>query len=182
MPQPMDDEAFQEVRTPEKRAVQRRRPADDDVIAAAGSGMLAVDHEFVGAEPREPRFLVDCLGRGDALAPARRGMDVDLDHARIRRDANDVHARIGRGRVALDLHRQANLFGGRLGGGDELEIVLQPLDRRQEDAEMSVARLDRHRGADRPVDIAEPLLDPFLLARFRCGERSDPLERVPANS
>ena len=97
MPQPMDDEALEKVGTPEERAVERRRAADDHMIAPARSGMLAVDHELVGAEPRQPRFLVDRLGGRDAFAPARRGMDVDFDDARVRRDANDVEARIGQG-------------------------------------------------------------------------------------
>ena len=79
-------------------------PRRHDMVAAAGAGMLAVDHELVGAEAREPRFLVDRLGRGDAFAPARRGMDVDLDHAGVGRDADDVHARIG---AAADSPRSA---------------------------------------------------------------------------
>ena len=164
MPEPMDDEALEQVRPPEERAVERRRAADDDMIAPAGSGMLAVDHELVGAEARKPRLLVDRLGRRDAFAPARRGMDVDFDHAGVGRDANDVHARIDRGRVALDLHRQPDLLGRRLGRGDQFEIILEPLDRRQEDAQTPVARLDRHRGADGAVDVAKALLDPLLLA------------------
>ena len=108
--------------------------ADDDMIAAARPSVLAVDHELVGAEARKPRFLVDDFGGGDAFAPARRGMDVDFDHAGVRRDANDVHARIDRGRVALDLHRKSDFFGRGFGGGDQFEIVLEPLDRRQEHA------------------------------------------------
>ena len=36
----------------------------------------------------------------------------------------------------------ASLARGRLDRGDQLEIVLQPLDRRHEDAEDAVARLD----------------------------------------
>ena len=96
--------------------------------------MLAVDHELVGAEPRLPRLLIDRLGCRDAFAPVRRGMDVDLDDARVRRDANDVEARIAGGRIALDLHRQPDLFGRRLRRGDKFEIVLEPLDRRQEHA------------------------------------------------
>ena len=58
-PQPMDEEALEQVGTSEERTVERRLPADDDMIAPAGSRMLAVDHELVGAEAREPRFLVD---------------------------------------------------------------------------------------------------------------------------
>ncbi len=104
------------------------------MIAPAGSRMLAVDHELVGAEAGKPRFFVDNFGGGDAFAPARRGMDVDLDHAGIRRDANDVHARIDRRRVALDLHRQPDFFGCGLSGRDQFEIILEPLDRRQKHA------------------------------------------------
>ena len=51
-PQPVDDEALEQVGAPEERAVERRRAADHDMVAAAGPGMLAVDHELVGAEPR----------------------------------------------------------------------------------------------------------------------------------
>ena len=47
------------------------------------------------------------------------------------------------GRIALDMDRQADGLGRVLGGGDQFEIVLQRLDRRQEDAEPAVARLDR---------------------------------------
>ena len=102
--------------------------ADHDMIAPAGARVLAVDHELVGAEPGEARLLVDRLGGRDAFAPVRRGMDVDLDDARVGRDANDIEARIGRGRVALDLHRHPDLFGRSLGGRDQFEIVLEPLD------------------------------------------------------
>ena len=108
-------------------------------------------------------------------------MDVDLDHAGVGRDANDVQARIGRRRIALDLHRQPDLLGRRLGRGDQFEIVLEPLDRRQEDAETPVARLDRDRGADGAVDVAEPLLDALLLARLRGGERGDALGAARAS-
>ena len=113
MPEPMDDEAFQKIGTAEERAVERRRAADHNVVAPAGPGMLAVDHELVGAEAGEPRLLVDRLGRRDAFAPARRRVDVDLDDAGIGRDADDVQARIDRRRIALDLHRQPDLLGRR---------------------------------------------------------------------
>ena len=57
--------------------------------------------------------------------------------------------------------------GGGLGGGDEVEIVLDALDRRHEDAEPAVARLDRERGADGAAGFAELLLDALLLAACR---------------
>ena len=169
-PEPIDDEALEQVGPPEERAVERRLAANHNVIAPAGSRMLAVDHELVGAEARKPRLLVDRFGGGDAFAPARRRVDVDLDHARIGRDANDVQARIDRRRVAFDLHLEPDFFRSRFGRGDQFEIILETLDRRQKDAEASVARLDGHSSADGAVDVAEPLLDALLRGPFRRGE------------
>ena len=135
------------------------------MVAAAGARMLAVDHELVGAEPRLPRLLVERLGVGHALAPVLGRMDVDLDHARIGRDADDVEPRVDRRRVALDMERQPEAFRRRLDRGDQLEIVLEPLDRRHEHAQAPVARLDRDRGAHRAADVAERLLDALLRGR-----------------
>ena len=53
-----------------------------------------------------------------------------------------LDARIERRRIALDLHRQTALGGGRLDRRDQFEIILELLDRRHEDAEHAVARLD----------------------------------------
>ena len=175
MPQPVNDEALQQVGTPEEGTVERRRPADHDMIAAAGSRMLAVDHELVGPEPRLPRLLVDRLGRRHAFAPVRRGVNVHLDDARVGRDADHVEARIARRGVALDLDRESDPLGRRFRRRDQLEIILEPLHRRHEDAQAPVARLDRDRGADRAVDVAEPLLDAFLARAGRQvrGEEGD---------
>ena len=180
-PQPIDDEALQEVGAAEERAVERRCAADHHVVAPARARVLAVDHELVGAEARLPRLLVDRLSRGDAFAPARRGVDIDLDDARVGGDADHVEARIDRGRIALDLHRQSDRLGRRFRGGHEFEIILQLLDRRHENAEAPVARFDADRRADRAVDVAEALLDPLLsrLRRLGRGERGDLLGAAP---
>ena len=119
------------------------------MVAAAGAGVAAVDHELVGAEPGQPRLLVDRARDVDRVAPGCGRMDVDLDDAGIGRDLDHVQPRIGRRRVAFDVHRQVELGGGRLDGGEKLEIVLELLDRRHEHAEPAVARLDRERGAHR---------------------------------
>ena len=47
---PVQDQAAQQVRPAQERAVERGRAADHDMVAAAGAGVLAVDHELVGAE------------------------------------------------------------------------------------------------------------------------------------
>ena len=60
-----------------------------------------------------------------------------------------LSAVIVRRRVALDQHRQAQLGGGVLDGGDQVEVILQVLLRRHEDVQPAVARLDAQGGADR---------------------------------
>ncbi len=54
----IENEALQQIRPAQEGRVGRRRAAERDVIAAAGAGVAPVDHEFVGAEPRLPRFFV----------------------------------------------------------------------------------------------------------------------------
>ena len=48
---PVQHQALEQVGPAQERAVGGRGAADDDVVAAAGAGVLAVDHELVGAEP-----------------------------------------------------------------------------------------------------------------------------------
>ena len=59
MPLPIEHQALEQIGPAQERAVGRRRAAEHDVIAAAGAGVAAVDHELVGAEPGEPRLLVE---------------------------------------------------------------------------------------------------------------------------
>ena len=53
-------------------------------------------------------------------------MDVDFDDAGIGRHLDDVEARIGRRQIAFDVDRQAEFGGGRLDGGEQFEIVVEP--------------------------------------------------------
>ena len=50
-PLPVEHDALEQVRPAQERTVGRRRTAEHDVVAAAGAGVAAVDHELVGAEP-----------------------------------------------------------------------------------------------------------------------------------
>ena len=118
------------------------------MVAAAGAGVAAVDHEFLRAQPRLARLLVDDLGLVDELAPVRRRVDVDLDDAGIGRNAEGEQPRIAAGRgIALDEDRLAELLGRVLDGRDQLEIILAALHRRHEHIEMPVARLEGDRRA-----------------------------------
>ena len=59
---PVGDQAAEQVGPAEERAVGRRRAAEDDVVAAAGAGVPAVEHELLGAQPRLPGLLVEDRG------------------------------------------------------------------------------------------------------------------------
>ena len=79
-------------------------------------------------------------------------MDIDLDHAGIGRDLQHVQPRIRRRGVTFDAHRQAGLSRGRLGLGDEIQIVFQRLHRRDEDGQVIAPGLDGQGGAHRAFD------------------------------
>ena len=56
------EQAAQHVGPPQERAVGGRRAAEDDVVAAAGSGVAPIEHELLGPEAAEARLLVERLG------------------------------------------------------------------------------------------------------------------------
>src|SRR4051795_9774212 len=74
-------------------------------------------------------------------------MQVHLDHAGVRRDPDDIEARIVRRWVALDVHWRCELCGSGLDGCENGEIVLESAEIRHEHTEPTIARLNRERGA-----------------------------------
>ena len=106
---PVREQAPQQIRPAQQRAVRGRRAADDDVVAAAGAGVAAIDHELLRAQPRLARFLVKHRGVVHEFVPVGGRMDVHLDDAGIGRDLEHVEARIGRRRVAFDDDGRAEL-------------------------------------------------------------------------
>ncbi len=121
---PIENKAFEKIGPAQERTIGGRAAADHHMIAAAGAGMAAIDHEFVGAEPGLARFVIERLRRRDGFAPAGCGMDVDFDDAGIGRDLQDIDARIGRRRIAFDMHRHLLLGRGLLDRGKELDIIV----------------------------------------------------------
>ena len=118
------------------------------MVAAAGAGVAAVDHVFVGAEAGKARLFIKRRRVRHRLAPGVGGVDVDLDDAGIGRHLDDVEPRVGRRRVALDAHRGVARLGDGLHRGEDFQIILQPLGRRHEHAQETVAHLHRQRRAD----------------------------------
>ena len=66
---PVRNQTLEQIRSAQHRRIEGCRSADDDVVAAAGSGVAAVGHEFVGAKPAQPRLLVERARHLDRLAP-----------------------------------------------------------------------------------------------------------------
>ena len=58
MVEPVSQETSQDIRTTENRAICRRRPTDDDMIASPGASMLAIQHEFFRAKSGLTGILV----------------------------------------------------------------------------------------------------------------------------
>ena len=69
LPLPQQQQALQDIRSTQEGRVHRRRPADHDMVAAARSGMAAVDHELVTAKTALTRFVIERLRVVHAFAP-----------------------------------------------------------------------------------------------------------------
>ena len=124
---PVGDQAPQQVRTPQERAVRRRRAAEDDVIAAAGSRVASVEHELLGRETELPGVFIERGRLLDQLVPVAVRVYVDLDHTGIRGDEKIRQPRIGRRRIALEQHAHAEGMRGGFDGGNQIQVLLDRL-------------------------------------------------------
>ena len=107
---PIGDDAAQQIRAAQERAVGGLAGAEHDMVAAAGAGVAAVDHEFLGAEPGLPSLLVKRLGDGDGFIPVRGGVNVHLDDAGVGRDLDDVETAVGWRMIPFDVNGQPVIF------------------------------------------------------------------------
>ena len=178
MVQPVADQAAQQVGPAQERAVGGRRPAEHDVVAAAGARVAPVEHELLGGEAQRARVRVELRRLVDELAPARRGVHVHLEHARVGRDADLLDPRIERRRIALDHDGHRERARGVLDRGDELEIVVGARERRHEHVQAAVALLDAERRAHHPVGRLAARGRAVGVAAARC---SDALARLRAD-
>ncbi len=95
-------------------------------------------------------------------------MDIDLDDAGIRRDVQDLDARIARRRVTLDCDRRRDGEGRRFDPRKQRHVVLEARQRRHEHVKMAVAHLDAQRGLDHVLGRDHRVA--ALELRFGCGE------------
>ncbi len=138
---PIGDEALQHVRAAQHGAVRGGGPAERHVVAASGPGVAAVEHELLGSEAREPRFLVERLDVVLELVPIGGGMDVHLDHARIRRHGEFPEARIVGRRVAFEANAHSQGLHRAFDHRHEGDEILQQLGGRKEDVKLAFAHL-----------------------------------------
>ena len=129
---PVRHQAAQQLGAAQKGRVGGRCAAEHEVVAPAGAGVAPVGHELFGAQARLVRRGVEEFGVLDELGPVVRGVDVDLDHAGVGRDLQHLQAWVARRRVAFedDLHAQRLRRG--FDGGEQVQVVLEPRNRRHE--------------------------------------------------
>ncbi len=165
---PVADQAAQQVGPAQEGRVERSGRAEHEMVAAAGAGMAAVEHELFGREARQARRFVEVRGAFDELVPVGARLDVDLDDAGIGGDAELDEARIARRLVTFEDDRRAELLGRGLDGGGEFDVVFQRASRRHENVQDAVARLRRH---GRARDPAGGLLALRPALEGRAGEK-----------
>ena len=162
---PEADDALEQIGPAQKWAVGRRRRADDDVIAAAGSGVLAVELKFLRAQPRLTGLFVERRRDRDGLAPAARRLNVHLDDARIGRHLDHVDARVERRRIAFDVNRRPEIRGRAFDRTQQFEIIGCRFGRRHEHADTPVTRFDGNRRAHGTIDRDALLHETLPLPR-----------------
>ncbi len=157
---PVRQQAAQQVRPAQEGRVGARGGAENEVITPAGPGVAPVQHELLGGETAFPCGVVEMRRPLDELIPARRRVNVHLDHARVRRHSKTVQARILGRLVTLENHRLRQRPRRGFDRCDDFEIALESLGGRHEDVEHSVARLCTHgRARDRDGGFVQTRLD-----------------------
>ena len=139
MIQPISDHAAKQIGTAQERAVCRRGSAQYKMIAAAGSRMPAVQHEFLGAQARLARIFIERGGVGNQLLPIRGRMHVYFNDAGIGSYFDLPETWIVGRRVAFHHYRHFEMRGGIFNGGQQIDIVFGHLQGWHEDVQSSVA-------------------------------------------
>ena len=144
------DQAREQVRPAQEGALQRRGPAEREVVAAAAARHAAVDEVLLGVQARVQRGVEDRLAAAATYSRRLVGRgDVDLEHAGVGRDRHAAEDGRGRGRVALEHERRCRARCGRRRSRRRSERKSSARgERREEDEERAVATSTAERGAD----------------------------------
>jgi hypothetical protein len=115
--------ARQEVRPPHEWALDRRRPAERQVVAAAAAHRAPIEVVLLGREARPVGRAGHRLDQVDVLPERGRHRDVHLQDSRVGRHLAPAQARIRRRAVALQPHRDSELGRGVLDRGHAREFL-----------------------------------------------------------
>ncbi len=146
MPLPVGDQACQQVGATKQRRVDGLNAADRDVVAAAGSGVQAVEVELLGGQAAAPGKVVERCGQLALLRPRRHRLHVHLDDAGIGGHDELLEPRVGRRRIPLDHETDAGGRGRLLEDVQQVGVVLEVRDRGEEDVHLTIAGLERDSG------------------------------------
>ena len=105
------------------------------MVAATGSGVAAIGHEFFGRKARLKGGVVEKFGVFDQLCPCRHRVDIDLDNARVRGDTQQLQARVARGRVAFQNQFELEFFRSGFNRTEQVQVVFELLQRWHKDVE-----------------------------------------------
>ncbi|MNQ67257.1 hypothetical protein D3C85_817730 [compost metagenome] len=148
------------------------------MVTATGTGMAAIDHEFLGSQARLPGLLVEEFGTLDQLVPTGRGLHVDLDHTRVRRHLEIAQACVARRLVAFKQDRAIELLGRRLDNADQLQIIFQPLQWRHEQVQPAFSRFGTQGRAGQPIGGLIEFGNPLRLIGI-CLRLHGPRQCIP---
>ena len=122
---PEPNETAQYVGASEERTVRRGGSTHDNVVAAAGSRVSAIDLKLFGSQSRLPGVGVHVFGLLNQFVPAGCGMDVDFDHARVGRHLDHFQSLVVWWQVAFQDDGRVGGFGSRFDMRDQVQIVFQ---------------------------------------------------------
>ena len=145
---PVGDQTLEQVRAAQQRAVFGGGTAEGGVVAAAGAGMPAIEHEFLGAQTGQTRLFIQGRNRVDQFVPAGGRVDVDLDHAGVWGHTQQLDARVARRLVALDTQLELELGGAVLDGRDQRQIVFDALEWRHKHMQAAITDLHTQGGVN----------------------------------
>ncbi len=166
---PERHKAAQQIRTTQHRAVCRSRATEGDVVTTTGTSVTAIKHELLGAKAGFTRRLVQFHRVGNQLAPVVRRVNIHLDHTRVWRHQELLHAPVFWRLIAFDQHRHLKLGRGLFDQCHQVEVTFQIRQRWHKDMQGAVTRLDAQRGANHRLPDSLGLLCLVLALLFVFG-------------
>src|SRR5690606_1172354 len=118
---PVGDQAADQVGAAQQWAVRRGGAPQGDVVAAAGAGVAAVEHEFFRPQAGPVGQVVEVDGVVHQFVPVAGGVDIDLDHPGVGGHQQLLDTAVPGGLVALHHHRHRQLGGGFLDQANQVD-------------------------------------------------------------